>query len=71
MVRFRARRINCPILLSYLKITARKVITCVIGVYVCPTEAVLKTKIGGTIKEPQWYGLGTPAPKSYHSVLFF
>ena len=37
----------------------------------CPTEAVLKTKIGGTIKEPHWYGLGTPAPKSYHSVLFF
>ena len=36
----------------------------------CPTEAILKTKIGGTIKEPQWYGLGTPAPKSYHSVLF-
>ena len=30
-----------------------------------------RIKIGGTIKEPQWYGLGTPAPKSYHSVLFF
>ena len=44
------------------------------GYHVCyrgPTEAVLKTNIGGTIKEPQWYGLGTPAPKSYHSVLFF
>ena len=23
------------------------------------------------IKELQWYRLGTPAPKSYHSVLFF
>ena len=40
-------------------------------IYVCPTEAVLKKKVGGTIKEPQWYGLGTLAPKSYHSVLFF
>ena len=32
LVRFRARWINCPVLLSYLKITARKVIMCVIGV---------------------------------------
>ena len=42
--------------------------------FVCPTEAVedkQKTKFGGTIKGPQWYGLGTRAPKSYHTVLFF
>ena len=50
-----------------LKITARKVIS---GLFEFKC-AVLKKKIGGTIKGPQWYGLGTWAPKSYHYVLFF
>ena len=48
------------------------------GYYVCyrclnvPNRSLIKEKkIGGTIMGPQWYRLGTPAPISYHSVLFF
>ena len=37
----------------------------------CPIAATIKKTSGGTIKGQQWYGLGTRAPISYHSVLFF
>ena len=35
-----------------------------------PNRSHIKEKLGGTIKGPKWYGLGTRAPKSYHFVLF-
>ena len=71
-LRFTARWINCSILLSYFKITARKAIMCDRYLKVPNRSRINETiRGGGTIKGTHWYGLGTPAPKSYHSLLFF
>ena len=35
-----------------------------------PNRRRIIEEMRGTIKGPQWCGLGTRAPKSYHSVLF-
>ena len=47
----------------HFKMNTWKVIY-VLGSYMC-------LQVRGTIKEPQLYGLGMGAPKSYHSVLLF
>ena len=35
-----------------------------------PNRSHIKDKFWCTIKGAQWYGLGTRAPNSYHSVIF-